>query len=406
MSRPSDTRNSLTSMTFAGLLAAALLLGGCAKDGDGQEGGDKEAATAEAADADAVAGDDAAGGKQGKDGEGKDKDNNAVPVEVARVERRPLSASYSGTASLQAPNEAQVVAKTTGVLLELKAEEGDRVTAGQVLARLDSERSRLEVQRAEAAMRKLEAEYERSEELFARKLIAADAHERIRFDLATQRAAWELARLELSYANVVAPISGVIAERLVKEGNLIQTSQAMFRIVDTSRLEAVLNVPERELATMQPGLDVTMRVDALPGQDFTGSIDRVSPVVDAGSGTFRVTVAFAGDTGLRAGMFGRVGVVYDRRSDVLTVPRSALLQDQGESAVFAVRDNKAVRIPVQLGYVNGEVAEVREGLEEGEVVVTTGKVAVREGSDLQVLNPPDEAAIALGNGYAETVAQP
>jgi membrane fusion protein (multidrug efflux system) len=149
-----------------------------------------------------------------------------------------------------------------------------------------------------------------------------------------------------------------------------------------------------------------MRVDALPGQGFTGTIDRVSPVVDAGSGTFRVTVAFAGDTGLRAGMFGRVDVVYDRRNDVLTVPRSALLQDQGEAAVFTVRDNKAVRVPVQLGYVNGEVAEVREGLREGEVVVTTGKVAVREGSDLQVLNPPDEAAIALGNGYAESVAQP
>ena len=69
--------------------------------------------------------------------------------------------------------------------------------------------------------------------------------------------------------------------------------------------------------------------------------------------------------------------------------------DQGEAAVFVVRDDKAVRVPVQLGYLNGEVAEVREGLVEGELVVTTGKVAVREGSELQVLNPQPEAAIAL-----------
>src|SRR5690606_24189316 len=129
----------------------------------------------------------------------------------------------------------------------------------------------------------------RSKELFARKLIAEDAHERIRYDLDTARAAWELARLELSYANVVAPIGGVIAERMVKQGNLVQTNQALFRIVDSDRLEAVLNVPERELSTMKDGLPVSMRVDALPGRSFEGVVDRVSPVVDAGSGTFRVT---------------------------------------------------------------------------------------------------------------------
>lgn len=380
------------------LLAAALLLGACG----GKEAGDGEA---EAAGDEASPADDAAVAEgKAKD---KDKKSQAVPVEVAQVERRPLSASYSGTASLQAPNEAQVVAKTSGVLLELRAEEGDRVKAGQVLARLDAERSRLEVERAEAAMRKLEAEYERAQELFARKLIAADAHERIRYDLDTARAAWELMRLELSYAKVEAPISGVIAERMVKEGNLIQTNQALFRIVDADRLEAVLNVPERELATMKSGLPVNMRVDALPGRSFEGTVDRVSPVVDAGSGTFRVTAAFeGGETGLRPGMFGRVDVIYSQREDVLTVPRSALLQDQGEPAVFAVREGKAVRQAIELGYVNGEVAEVVSGLAEGDQVITTGKVAVREGTELQVLNPPPSAAIAQGNGYAESVAQP
>lgn len=385
----------------AGLvMLVALLLGACGGDKDaGTEGTDTQAADSTAAEA-------GEGGKAGAAKDGKEKTSQAVPVEVAQVQRRPLSASYSGTASLQAPNEAQVVAKTSGVLLELRAEEGDRVKAGQVLARLDAERSRLEVERAEAAMRKLEAEYERSKELYARKLIAADAHERIRYDLDTARAAWELMRLELSYANVVAPIGGVVAERMVKVGNLVQANQALFRIVDADKLEAVLNVPERELATMQGGLPVSMRVDALPGRSFKGIVDRVSPVVDAGSGTFRVTAAFDGESGLRPGMFGRVDVIYSQRSDVLTVPRSALLQDQGEPAVFAVRDGKAVRQSVELGYINGEVAEVVSGLVEGEQVVTTGKVAVREGTELQVLNPPPSASIALGNGYAESVAQP
>ena len=398
MTRPRNPSHASSAVSMlAGLLVTTLLLVGCGGDKDAAADGDAKGDAATAAT-------DKEAGAKGEDG--KEKKDTAVPVEVAQVARRPLSASYSGTASLQAPHEAQVVAKTSGVLLDLRAEEGDRVKAGQVLARLDADRNRLEVQRAEAAMRKLEAEYERSKELFARKLIAADAHERIRFDLATQRAAWELARLELSYASVVAPIDGVIAERMVKEGNLIQQNQALFRIVDTSVLEAVLNVPERELATMKEGLPVNLRVDAMPGQVYEGRVDRVSPVVDAGSGTFRVTTEFDGGEGLRAGMFGRVDVVYQQRSDVLTVPRSALLEDQGEAAVFAVRENKAVRVPVQLGYVNGTLAEVREGLAEGDTVITTGKVAVRDGMALQVLNPQPEASIAQDREYAESVAQP
>jgi membrane fusion protein (multidrug efflux system) len=359
----------------------------------------------------ACGGGDTEGQQAAKDGakNGEKQEEKPVPVEVAQVAKRPIQASYHGTAALEAPNEAQVVAKTSGVLLNLSAEEGDMVKAGQVLARLDPERPKLEVQRAEAMLRKLEAELARSKELYERKLIAADLYEKIRFDVATQRAAYDMARLELSYTNIVAPIDGVIAQRMVKQGNLIQLNTALFRIVDTRELEAVLNVPERELATLREGLAVTMDVDALPRQPFVGRIDRVSPVVDAGSGTFRVTCAFDSNGVLKPGMFGRIGVIYDQRSDALTIPRTALLEDAGESAVFAVRDGAAVRVPIELGYINGELAEIRAGLNEGDSVVTAGKVTLRDGSKVEVLNAPkpDPAAvIAQSAGVAKAADTP
>lgn len=318
---------------------------------------------------------------------------DAVPVEVAKASRRAISASYSGTATLDAPAEAQVVAKTTGVILRLMAEEGDVVQAGQVLARLDPDRKELALAQSQAQLRKLESEFKRSQELFARQLVSADAHEKLRSELEIQRAAVDIMRLELSYTHVVAPISGIVAQRMVKEGNLVQTNAPLFRIVDTSRLEAVLNVPERELATMKPGLPVRMHVDAVPGVAFEGKVDRVAPVVDSGSGTFRVVTTFQGAELLRPGMFGRVEVVYDQRADVLVVPRDALVEGDGVTAVFAVRDGKAVRTPVQLGYVNGSFAEVRAGLDEGDQVVTVGKVTLRDGASVEVVNAP-----ALGDG--------
>src|SRR3546814_9851139 len=116
-------------------------------------------------------------------------------------------------------------------------------------------------------------------------------------------------------------------------------------------------------STMRAGLPVTMQVDALPGRTFAGTVDRVSPVIDAGSGTFRVTAAFEGGHQLQQGMFGRLDLVNDQRADALTIPRDALIEGDGETAVFVLRDNKAVRTPVQVGFMNGGYDEIRRSEE-------------------------------------------
>jgi membrane fusion protein (multidrug efflux system) len=313
---------------------------------------------------------------------------------VAAVAERRISASYSGTANLEVPADAQVVAKTGGVLLRVLVEEGDTVEAGQALAQIDPERTRLEVARAEATMRRLQANFERSKELFERKLVSADANDQLRYEFESAKAAYDLARLELSYTTITAPISGVVAQRMAKPGNLIALNAPVYRIVDNSYLEAVLNVPEREMNTMKAGLPIRMMVDALSGQVFEGEVGRISPVVDSQTGTFRVVGVFRGQDKLRPGMFGRLNIVYDERDAALTVPRIALIEGSGESAVFVVENGKAVRKVLQLGYINGEYAEVLGGIEAGEQVITQGRVAVRDGAEVEVLNPTAAAPAA------------
>ena len=315
------------------------------------------------------------------------KEPDPVPVEIARASRRAVVASYTGTAPLEARAESQVVAKTSGVALGVLVEEGQTVRAGQPLLRLDSARHALQVAQSAAQLRKLEANYARSQQLAKQNLISANDLDQLRYDLENARATHRLANLELSYTTVVAPISGVVASRSIKTGNFVQINTPIMRIVDTSRLEAVLNVPERELATLKAGLPVTLAVDALPGQTFKGTVDRVSPVVDSGSGTFRVVASFEGGGVLKPGMFGRIRVDYDQRADALVVPREALLDDESDPAVYVVRERKAVRVPVKLGYLDGEWAEVRAGVREGEPVVTAGKAALRDGTLVQVIDP-------------------
>lgn len=333
------------------------------------------------------------GGGKGPDGKDQtSKGPEAIPVEVVKASTRSIAASYSGTAPLEARAEAQVVAKTSGIALQVYADVGQQVKAGQPLVRMDRDRATLQVAQADADVRKLEANYRRSAQLLEQKMVSVNDVDQLRYNLENARAQLRLARLELSYGTVTAPISGVVSSRSIKQGNLVQINTPIFTIVDTSRLEATLNAPEREIETLKAGQAVQLSVDALPGKVFDGRIDRVSPVVDSGSGTFRVICAFDGGGLLQPGMFARIRINYDQRANALVIPRTALLEDGGTPAVFTVKDGKAVRAELKLGYVDGEWVEVRGGLRAGDPVVVAGKSALREGSAVQLIG--DKAAAA------------
>src|SRR5690606_214970 len=361
---------SVGPLLAAALLSTAMLVSGCGGGGDAKA----------------------------EDGGGKGPE--AVPVEVVEVERRAIAASYTNTATLEPRAESQVVAKTSGVALEVLVEVGQAVRAGQPLVRLDADRARLQAAQSAAQLRKLEANHERARQLAAQQMVSANDLDQLRSHLRNARATPRPAHLELAYAAVQAPFSGVIASRDIKAGNFVQINSPIFRIVDSSRLEATLNVPEREIAKLKPGQAVELAADALPGKRFSGTVDRVSPVVDTGTGTFRVVAAFAGDGELQPGMFSRLSINYDQRADALVVPRSALLEDGGEPALYVVGDGKASRVAVELGYADGGWVEVRRGVQAGDRVVVAGKAALREGSLVQVIGEEAPAATAATRGDA------
>ena len=369
-------------------------------------------------------------------GGGKGKDDTAgqasVPVEVATASHQSITANYSGTATLEAVGDAQVVAKTTGIVLQLLVEEGMHVQKGQLLARLDDDATRNKLAQASATLKKAQASYDKADKGFALKITPKADYDSTKYDLEAQRAIVEGAQLDLSYTRIVAPISGVIAKRSIKLGNLVQTNQSLFQIVDLDPLQAVLNVPERDLDTLKAGQQVRMSVDALGSKNFDGTIARIAPVVDAASGTFRVTCEFRdGTQTLKPGMFGRIEVAYDQRHDALVVPRNAIVEEDGENSVYVIepapakpaKDDKdkaadkakgksgeavaaeaakpalpgfvAKRRVVKIGSAEGDRIEIRDGLADGERVITIGRNAVREGTEVQVLENATKSPDAM-----------
>ncbi len=314
--------------------------------------------------------------------ESKDKEEQApVPVAVAPVARDSIAATYKGTATIEAPQEATVVAKVGGVLQSIEVEEGQIVAAGAVLARLEDERLRLELARARAQFNRLSRELERSEQLARQTLISPDERDRKRFEHAAAKAELELAELNLRESVIRAPIGGVVSARQVKLGNMVQVHQALFRITDLSRLEAELHVPEREMRKLAVDQLAEMEVDTWPDERFVGRVLRLNPVVDAATGTVKVTLALDNASGkLRPGMFGRFRVEYDSRPDALLIPKDAVMIEDAAASVFVIHDGKAQRRAVTLGYSDPWHYEVLEGLDEGDQVVTTGRASLKDGT--------------------------
>jgi len=324
--------------------------------------------------------------------EESEEETVAVPVEVAAPVRGDIAAVYSGTAPIEAFAEADVIAKVAGEVREIGVEEGDNVKQGQVLAILDGDRLRLELNQSEANLRKLQRDYERNVELKDKGLVSSGDFDKIKYDMEALEASFNLAKLELDYTQIRAPIDGVVSERFVRLGNTLAVNEAAFRITSFDPLVAYLHVPEREYRRIAQGQPVGIDIDALQGQRIIAAVTRVSPIVDPQTGTFKITIEISDEQRrIKPGMFGRISIVYDQHVNVLQIRRSAIIEEAGETAVFVVEDDKAIRKFVQTAYSDSGMIEITSGLSDNDRVITVGQIGLKDGALVTIINAPDAA---------------
>jgi membrane fusion protein (multidrug efflux system) len=325
-------------------------------------------------------------GNGDNNGENDQEEIVVIPVEATSVSRGDISAYYSNTATLEAEQEALIVAKVRGIVKEILVEEGDKVKAGQVIAKIEDQQYQIEADRAKSNMDRLYNDFKRSKELYDKNAISAEEYQNKQFEYEAQKSAYELAKLNVEYTSIKSPISGVISERLIKKGNMIGTDQNVYKVTDFDPLQAILYVPEHEMAKINKNQPAEIKVDALPGKSFKAHVERISPIVDPATGTFKVTVVIDDkNEKLKPGMFGRVKIVYDTRLSTKMIPKAAVMSEDQTQTVFVVRDSLAYKKVIVTGYVNGINIEVLEGLDDGEIVVTTGQGSLKDSAKVNVV---------------------
>src|SRR5690554_4172106 len=205
-----------------------------------------------------------------------------IPVATQLVAMGQITSSFKTTATLEARDEADVTSKANGIIETILVEEGDFVEAGQLLATMRDDEYRIQVALAQAELNSIQQELKRVKDMAERDMISADAYDKLRFQADMLQAKYDMAALNLAETDIRAPISGYIATRYVKPGNLVRQyeQQKLFHVVALDELQGNVYLPERELAHVAVGQTAQLKLSALPNQTIAATVARISPVID------------------------------------------------------------------------------------------------------------------------------
>jgi multidrug efflux pump subunit AcrA (membrane-fusion protein) len=334
-------------------------------------------------------------------------------------------------------DQVTISSEAEGTVRAILADLGDRVKAGQVLIQLDREKQQYTYEQQQAALVRALAQYgapdpehlpdveqtpdvqkakadlvqanqafARAEELFARTLISQEAHDdaktavqskqasydsavqgarNLRASIHASEATMKLAGRQLRDTDIRAPFDGYVEKRLVNLGELVKAQMPVMAVVRLDPLKVTAELPERMMPWITDGRPVELRVDAYRERTFTGTVTRISPVVNAATRAFPFEAAVPNtDAALKPGTFARVHVESGKVDDVLTLPYAALQYRYGVNRVFVVKGDRLAIRELQVGERLGDRIEIASGVTEGEPVVITDVDTLSDGEVVAV----------------------
>jgi len=308
-----------------------------------------------------------------------------VRVEVAAVKEIPFARGLSAVGSLRSDESVVLRPEVAGRIQSIEFKEGQPVKRGDVLLRLDDSVPRAELAQARANLTLAQSHYRRAVELQGKGFVSQQARDEAASTLKVQEAAVTLAQARLDKMTITAPFGGIVGLRSVSVGDYVNQGQDLAPLEAIDPLKVDFRVPEMYLSKVGVGQQLTLRLDALPGQERQGAVYAVSPLVDAGGRSIllRATVANK-DAVLRPGMFARVQLLFSQ--DTALVAPEAALSPSGETQyVYRVKNGVAERREVTIGERREGRVEILTGVAAGDHLVVSGLQRVTDGAPVTVL---------------------
>jgi len=303
--------------------------------------------------------------------------------------------------------EAAVRAQVGGSVLQTFVDQGQAVRAGQTLGRIESGglqdvylSARSGVTAANNNADIARRELERAEKLLAAGAIAERDIEQARRSAISANAALADARARLATAQkqvgntvITAPISGIVSDRQVSAGDVVQPGALLFTVVDPSSMRLEGSVPAEQLSQVRLGAPVTFTVNGYPGRSFAGKVSRVNPTADPATRQVRIVISIPNAEGRLVGGLFATGRLASESRTGMVVPASAVDSRSNVPAVFRIKGGKVERVPVQLGLRDegAERIEIASGVQVGDTLLLGAAQGITTGTIVKVSSPSDRA---------------
>ncbi len=348
--------------------------------------------------------------------------DDAIPVTVATVKTIPMDRTLPIVGTLFAKDEATVAAQVEGQVEKTKVDFGDRVTAGQELALIDTKTYEALAQQAEANLARANANATNAQQNLSRAQTlqkekispqseldkAINDAGQAEADIKAAEAALVIAKLNLEHSHVRAPFDGAIAERIASVGDYMKIGTPLFRLVNDGVLKFIVQAPESYAGLVKKEQPVVFTVDAFPTNQFEGKVFLISPQVNTTTRAFAFgALVQNSERKLRANTFARGELILEKNVFTQVVPLDAVMNFAGVTKIFVVENGTAHAREVQVGRIKNGFQEIHSGLNPGETVVLTGQTKLHDGSKVQVKKeeqPADKSGQTRLNSPAHLIS--
>jgi RND family efflux transporter MFP subunit len=333
-----------------------------------------------------------------------DAANAVAEVSVTQVKRGDIAEimRITGTVAALPNQDVKIPAQVAGRVVEMRVAEGDRVTSGQLLAKIDDHTYRDQLAQAAATESQARANLEnaklnhaRSEDLFKRGIASRKEAEDTRTQesvaeaaLAQAQAAASAARLQVQRTNILSPINGLVVKRFVNVGEQVDgtAAQPVVEVASYTEVELLGNLPAPYMGKIRAGQSLTITSDAFPEKMFAGRIVAISPAVDPTTNAGLVRIRFANPGGLlRLGMVLTALAPLDKHTGALIVPPQSIYRDeQGTPHVYRVTGDTANAVDVTIGIQNQDAVELLSGVQAGDTIIVTGGYGLADKAKVRV----------------------
>jgi RND family efflux transporter MFP subunit len=326
--------------------------------------------------------------------------DNPVPVRLEKIQARDLPLVVHSAGRLAPNREVVLSAEVPGIVNNYTADVGDKVVEGQVLVTLKPvdyqlalNEARANLAAARARLDAAEKTFYRYKSLLPRKVITPEAYEQSEAEYKSAQAAVSqmlavesISSQRLSKCEIKSPFEGFISARTVEYGQLVGVGEPVMSVVDMKTMRVKIHLNERDYVNLDREDPVEVKIEAFPGNLFTGHVDRVGIKADPKTNTFDVEILVENpDILLKAGLTARVSITIEVIQDAIMISQSSVLYRETKKEVFIIDDaNKAMPREVKLGQVEGSLVRIREGLAPGDFLVVTGGQYLKPGSKVIV----------------------